>query len=916
MADRIEEKSLKTSDSPQGEATEETGPQLHQDGAEISIQEGPFKNYRLIENLPTELEFVQFEALDENIYLGSSKGDLLHYFEIEPRNYMLVSQTQFDPDSQAPIDRIMLFPKIERALVLSQGRLVLFLLPEFAPVPNTIELRGVADVALRSYSERSKSYKFYAAKEDSIEMYKVTNKNLDLSKRYDFGSVSKVVAQGNHLAVARQNTYEIINVRSSGVIPLFRVSETNAPLRPIIANFNDDKFLVATGGDSNLDSSMALVVNHNGEMVNGTIVLENYPAEAIIEYPYLIVNYGLRRVLIYKLGGDSTIVQEIKTDDWPLRVARLSKVFYGFRRSEMKETIVEKLRKVPLIHEENQLKIENERVLVEQMYEEESSVAIYGKFGIHILVKNSPILDFSNYGESSIHDIGEYLREIPKSGLPKFKKVENDYLLTLKLLLNLLHCKNIDRTVIGEWFEIPEVVDVRLLLHILGFEIYGNIWIPKGLAELMENLKMLKLIHKCDDIKKMLHMIHSRFLPRELTASDTELENITKSVDVNIFKLELKKNIKEIDIDSFSECSLGRIAALIEEQEVVNLDLLLKVNQRRGRLMECIELLKNKNDVNRLLCFIEENAEKLIPSYKKNLIDDILFIISSSSQVDKELISHILKIFTSMEVDPHELLNRIGDNASVKVLLIEELGPANAHDKRFLTEYYMAKIQKCIQEEDVQESLKAFSAAYKQDMTYTKCSIKQFLLIKLESNESCRQLLRDYETLEAVNGLEDSGSLTASMLEMLKPFDKEHILALLFLPDDKFDSQFMTEEELLKIYLAYNDFMSIERYLTSENISQVLLHYASFEEIHHSLNLVTRLLQRNANLIKDEKSVRSVLDILPSDYTVSALFNFLFCILKRQDTDTKELELRKVLLKDEISINQRLLSKFSTENNN
>lgn len=916
MADGKAEEAPNKDELVQQESADGNEPQAHEDGAVISVQNGPFQNYRLIENLPTELEFVQFEALDENIYLGTSTGDLLHYFEIEPRNYMLVSQTQFDSETSNPIDKILLLPKIERALVLCGGKLVIFLLPEFAPVPNTLQLKAVTDIALRSHSETSNSYKFYATSGDSIKLYRVTTKALTLSKNYDFDSVSKVVAQGHHLAVAKQNTYEILNLKTSGVTPLFRVSELNAPLRPIIANFNTDKFLVATGGESYSDSSMALVVNHHGDMVNGTIVLENYPIEVLVEYPYLIVNYGRIRVLIYKLNEQSTVAQEIKANGPSLRIAKTSKVFSGFRRPDVREKVVEKIRRVPLNQEENELKIDNERVSVEQIFEEESSVAVYGNFGIHLLIKNSPILDFTQYDEPGLNSIIEYLKESPKNELPKLTQLENDYLLTLKLLLLLLHCNEIDKAVLSEWCTASEVVDIRLLLYILGFEIFGNIWIFKGLVELIEKLKLLKLIHKCTDVKKLFHFISTEAMSKKSKTSQAELENIIKSIDVNIFKLEIGKDQNEMNIDFYSKCSLEEIAHLIEGRNDISLDLLLKINLRRGKLMDCIELLKSRNEVDKLLGFIEKNATMLLPSYKDFLMDDVLFIINSSNQVDRNLISHILHILFLMDADHRELLNRVSDNAKVKVLLIEELGPADAQDKKFLIEYYMAKIQECLQEENMWELLQNSAATYRQDMSYMKCSFKEFMMIKLRSEQRCQKLLKCYKTLEAINGLEDGDPLTSSMINMVKDFDKDNLLMLLFLPEGKCANQFLTEKELLHLYLAYNDFLSIEYYLTSENISQVLAHYTSFSKIQHSLDLATKLLQRNVNLIKNEETVRSVLKILPPDYTLNTLFDILLCILKRLDRDTKDLELRKALLKDEMSINHRLLKNFVIKKEN
>ena len=109
-------------------------------------------NFPIIEKLPTGIQISTIEAYDEHIYIGTQSGDLLHYFEIEVGNYLLVSRIKFDNDSSndknSPISKILLIPRIDKACILCNSKLVLFLLPELEPVPNLASVDTVNEIIL------------------------------------------------------------------------------------------------------------------------------------------------------------------------------------------------------------------------------------------------------------------------------------------------------------------------------------------------------------------------------------------------------------------------------------------------------------------------------------------------------------------------------------------------------------------------------------------------------------------------------------------------------------------------------------------------------------------------------------------------------------------------------------------------
>ncbi|CAI4426230.1 CBM_collapsed_G0016590.mRNA.1.CDS.1 [Saccharomyces cerevisiae] len=269
-------------------------------GLPLKISEGPFTISTLLDNVPSDLIYTCCEAYENHIFLGTTTGDLLHYFELERGNYMLVSQTKFDAESNSKIDKILLLPKVEGALILCDNELVLFILPEFAPRPNTTRLKGISDVVICNFSRSSKAYRIYAFHAEGVRLLKISADSLVLTKAFNFKLIDKACAHEETLMVSKLNSYELINLKSSQVIPLFRISETDEDLEPIITSFNEQsEFLVCSGGGSYDSGAMALVVNHHGDIIKGTIMLKNYPRNVIVEFPYIIAESAFQSVDIY-----------------------------------------------------------------------------------------------------------------------------------------------------------------------------------------------------------------------------------------------------------------------------------------------------------------------------------------------------------------------------------------------------------------------------------------------------------------------------------------------------------------------------------------------------------------------------------------------------------------------------------------
>ncbi|EDO17960.1 hypothetical protein Kpol_1054p5 [Vanderwaltozyma polyspora DSM 70294] len=888
----------------------------------FSIENGPFNIHQLIHSLPAELDYTAFDAYNQNLYLGSTTGDLLHYFELEQNNYMLVSQTKFNSDFNYPIDKFQLLPKIERAFILSNNTLTLFLLPEFAPSPNVSSIPNVSDINLRSYSVRSKTYKIYIYLDDRIEELKVSQSTITRVRKYDFKMINKAISLDNIIMSSKLNNYELINAKSSEVIPLFRVSESEEPFEPIITNFGTEDFIVVSGGISKESNSMVFAINSKGEITNGTTILDKYPNNIIASYPYVVTQLSDSEIQIYKLSlGESIKLQDIKFNhkEPKLNIANTIKEFSNFNTSEsnkVKESVVNVLSLVPLVGENDELRLSAEKRFVEQNFTLRTSLTMYGNCGIYLLAKNPDILEFDKFDEVEIPRIKAYLRETRKHEYSKYEQLERNYLITLRLLLIMLHCEKITDNEINKWFNSSEKVDLRILFYLFDLKIFGNVWVNTGLLKFVHNLKALKLTHKCDNLKLMLALLNKSLGEGNHGDRINDYSNIRKTIDVNLFEYMIKDE-DPINVEMFPKVSLEEILKITEQEHENNYELLELLYAKLKKYTHSILLIKKTGNSDDLLSFLSNNLDNLPTEYKSiSMINDILYILESP-EVSEPTLRRVLKLMSSARLDPRELIPKLDHNIEGKIKLIEFLGPENSNDKKILISYYLSKLQSTITANNIWELMGTFTSEYTKDLNYYKSSIVDYLLIKLKHEQCCEEML---STLGNIKNLchdgDSDAALLSLVLENLQTFDIGNLLSLLvLLPEFKTKfNELLTKEKIFDLFMSYNDFVSIETYLTAKNISEVLEHYLSLSKGIEPITLVVTLLKRNRSLLNDREVLKKVLKVIPEDYPFGPLTSFLFPIFKDIEDNKRSLELEKALLKSEISLYTELLSNFDDVN--
>lgn len=878
----------------------------------LMIESGPFFVHPLIEALPLEFTYTCFDAYEGHIYLGTSTGELLHYFEIECRNYMLVSQTKFDNVSLSSIDKLLLLPNIEKAVILSGKSLKLFLLPEFAPVPNIDPLDHINDFSVFQYSPSSNCYKGYIYSENSIQYVKFTLNGLLFLKDYSYKKVKKACVEGEHIIMACRNSkYELIDLKLEKSTPLFQISQSEMDLPPVITSFSNNEFLV-TCGTSKEEKSMALILNHQGDMTHSTIVLEQYPQNIIVQYPFILIDFNELGIYIYKfdVNNEPRLVQKITYHGKKICIDKTVQIFTNIH-SNQKVLVVEKLRLIPLSVKNSLLPVEQEVAYIDSIFREESSLALYGSAGIFLLYAQSRVLEFDDYYEDSIDAIRRTISNMNQYGnLSKYQHVELKYLKTLLLLLLTFHSSEIDVQLAIQWCEWSVDVDIRILLYIYDYEIFGDLWIFNGLHKFVSELKTLKIVHKSIDpiflTKTILNTLKTKYKDQIYDSG-----NVFLSLDM-ICLNDMIEGQKDIDIDEFSEESLLEVSKVLKLKKINYSNILVKIYEKLGDLPECLTILRKGNvlDFSR---FILTHLSKLLEneSYKNyQILEDIIYISNCDTCNQEDVLADIIfEILIYSDITPKKILNRV-INHQMMVNLLERMGVEEAKDVDFLITYYFSQLEKCITENKLWDDFNDLFINYVNDTRYLKPTIHEYLGVKLKYDSK----YHEFNSIQSKLLIHLNTTNLPNFYKRIKDIDSNSILTILVFDTRQLET-LLGKEIALKMFFTFNDFISIEKYITEENFITIMKQYLSFENKQTSLIVIHTFLLRNIGCVNNPELLIEIIKQIPKYIELHILFDILFPLLRKIDAGIKKQNIKKAIIKRELNITKHIINNLNIDNN-
>ncbi|KAG7906508.1 hypothetical protein KL907_002148 [Ogataea polymorpha] len=489
---------------------------------------------------PEPAQISAIETYDLNLYVGTSLGELIHMFWIDDETgYMAVSRQQFSSKNK-PIDKILLLPQVAKMLVLSGGTIQAYILPELSPA-NIGKIKDVNDMCVdlddRKLDAKEENYIGSVSNIDwhvytdvtvftskSIRLVRIFDDSMKLAKDLNYPGTLRGVRRSKYVAVGSQTSYGLIDLSQGQEIPLFPSQEPH----PQIAALGKNEFLMACGSSDG--PSMGMVVNFSGEISRGTFTWTDYPSSLEIDYPYLIGAFG-KSLKIYSLH-DQRLVQTLEFE----AEVGVTNVSHLFKSDD--DGLNSLLELTPIIYQSTAEEVQKIAEESDQHYGTKSSILVYDRDGKNIrLIKlqAKPLRLLQVYHNANKDNCLEVFDEI----LDEYRnpdvcsEVEKLFILHLLGLLGLKY--EIYDQCYDLWVSNLDHLDPRLLLYALGIpknEIFGSVWIFRGLADELEDIR-----NKYSDGARASEFLQLYLATCILEAKDRDL---LKTIELNLARLNLE----------------------------------------------------------------------------------------------------------------------------------------------------------------------------------------------------------------------------------------------------------------------------------------------------------------------------------------------------------------------------------------
>lgn len=267
--------------------------------------------------LPLEIPLANTEYIsclgsyESNLYLGTSRGRVLHYYLFEDaEEYILILERAVNGSEIAPIRKIVTLPDLEMCMFLQNKTTFAFSLPELSPL-RTGKLKDVEDLLLLSQgklgSSKNKNDKLLIFTSSKIRVVQMLKDSAKLLRDINYAgaltglsSASGTLANYSNICiVAGATRYDVVDMQQTRKIPLFDYNPTGeARIAPLIAPFRaaadgttHEEYLLPICSDDS--TSMAMFINSSGDVTRGTLtwIDRGYPRLGVaIDWPFA---YGI-----------------------------------------------------------------------------------------------------------------------------------------------------------------------------------------------------------------------------------------------------------------------------------------------------------------------------------------------------------------------------------------------------------------------------------------------------------------------------------------------------------------------------------------------------------------------------------------------------------------------------------------------
>ncbi|KAB8297043.1 hypothetical protein EYC80_002440 [Monilinia laxa] len=216
-------------------------------------ENGPYVLRSLIEDLPlsadgdrTDIEINCVEFLDQNLYIGTSASEILHFVQIPPDpadisgkpSYILASRLPPAYHEPATRDRpgiqqILLLPRVNKACILCNWTVTFYSLPELSPVFGTTQIRpcnwiGGTDLNtdLISPDQDGRGVTVLVSLNKKMRVVRI-GEDPRAVRTIDFAGSTISIRRDSFACVADSRFYALLDVDRQLKIPLFPISTSD-----------------------------------------------------------------------------------------------------------------------------------------------------------------------------------------------------------------------------------------------------------------------------------------------------------------------------------------------------------------------------------------------------------------------------------------------------------------------------------------------------------------------------------------------------------------------------------------------------------------------------------------------------------------------------------------------------------------
>ena len=223
---------------------------FYEPGLDRGAPTGSYVLRPLVQDIPlsteehtAEARITCVEIWDQNLYIGTSQAEILHFVSItiDPTDgasgpqYIFASrlqpaynlQTSGSSPALSGVQQILVLPEVQKACVLCNGTLSFYSLPELSPafsnrtVPHCTWVGGV-DLGNKTVTEEN-GVVVMICYQDKVRLVRIRDEGRRV-RDIEFPGCLMSVRRGNFACVADAHSYALLDVENQQKIPLFPIS--------------------------------------------------------------------------------------------------------------------------------------------------------------------------------------------------------------------------------------------------------------------------------------------------------------------------------------------------------------------------------------------------------------------------------------------------------------------------------------------------------------------------------------------------------------------------------------------------------------------------------------------------------------------------------------------------------------------